>query len=194
MLLITFHCARAWAYGRPLVRCGFVSFFVLLPVISCLHGSLRHCAVRLARRVHSFTPIGTYWLTAVCSALVIAFGVVISNDSDLTVAYADRFDIMGVLALFVILNAFVGYLLELSLRQTFLSEYLLYANERTLKTQQKVSNDLLQAMLPLTVIEQVRTNALDMCHTREWMQYYTVPVMLLVLCDTVETWPQNGGG
>ena len=105
----------------------------------------------------SFTPIRTFWLTAVCSALVVAYGIVINNVSDLKVAYADRFDILGVLALFVILNAFVGYLLEMSLRQTFLSEYLLYASERTLKTQQKVSNDLLQAMLPLTVIEQVQS-------------------------------------
>ena len=110
------------------------------------HGSL-HC---------SFTPIGTFWLTAVCSALVIAFAVSLSVVPELNIDKADRFDLIGVLALFVVLNSFIGYLLERSLRATFLSEYLLYANERTLHTQQKVSDDLLQAMLPLPVIEQAR--------------------------------------
>jgi hypothetical protein len=86
---------------------------------------------------------------------VVAFGLVIQFQGGLTIVSSQRFDIMGVLALFLCLNAFIGFAREKSLRQTFLSEYLLYANEQTLITQQTVSNDLLQAMLPLPVIKQV---------------------------------------
>ena len=104
----------------------------------------------------SFTPIRAVWITLVSGILVLAFGLMIHFTSSIDVPFSARFDIMGVLVLFVVLNAFVGFLLESSLRQTFLAEYLLFVNEKTLVMQQKVSNDLLQAMLPITVIQQVR--------------------------------------
>jgi hypothetical protein len=88
---------------------------------------------------------------------VIAFGLVIQFQPGLTIVSSQRFDIMGVLALFLCINAFIGFLREKSVRQTFLSEYKLYDNGKTLIRQQEVSNNLLQAMLPMTIIKQVRT-------------------------------------
>ena len=88
--------------------------------------------------VFSFTPVPALWSVALCAPLVIGYGIVIRMLGDV-VSGEGQFDRVGTLSLFLAMNAVVGYMLERSLKQTVLSEYVLYTDGNVLASQHVVA-------------------------------------------------------
>ena len=108
--------------------------------------------------IFSFTPLPVLWSTATCVLLVIGYVVTLYSDTQLAAvgSASDTLDLVGVLVAFVLLNAVVGYLLERSLKQTVLTEYVLYSDGDALQTQHELATQLLRAMLPSAVLKQLK--------------------------------------
>lgn len=106
----------------------------------------------------SFTPVNSLHALIVSGVLVAGFGasVYLFNSLD-HVSNEDKFDLVGVLALFFVMMAIVGRMLDQSLRRTFLDEYVLFCDGGIVHQQKMLSNGLLNAMLPATIIRQLKS-------------------------------------
>lgn len=118
--------------------------------------------------LYSFTPI-SFWINSIiCALLNVSFGIglrftptlprectsgqtSLSSSSNVYVG----FDIMGVLIAFTLIVGFMGHNLEYWLRASFLDEYRLQMETYKLVAEQALSQNLLNSMLPKTVIAEL---------------------------------------
>ena len=119
--------------------------------------------------IFSFTPVNVFISGAVCSTLIVTFGVALglTRDAWAATVTADASDvglsmdvqmlnILGVLASFMLIVGFIGHNLEFWLRQSFLDEVRLQVETLRLREERQLSRALLTAMLPEPIIAQLQ--------------------------------------
>ena len=121
--------------------------------------------------VFGFTPLNVFVSAAMCSTLVVTFGVAIgltrsrweqvaALDTGIAVSDTDflvqMVNILGVLVVFTVIVGFVGHNLEYWLRLSFLDEVRLTAEKAELEKEKRLSEALLVTMVPPTILAQLQ--------------------------------------
>jgi hypothetical protein len=117
------------------------------------------------------------WNTIVGAIYVVGFGLAVNLRKDSLGAF-DQFEIIGVVALFLSLNAIVTFMLEWSMRNTFVAEYMLYGDGLVLKRLEEQHSSLLHAMLPDAVIKDLKNGKKTVSETFE-----EVTVLFCEICN-----------